>query len=376
MKIRVLFFVSTLESGGPTNVIYNIIKYIDRSIIDPIIVTLSPEPARTREKDFEKLGVSIYRFNQNRLSWLISGGKKLRDFVAQTKPHIIHSHSLRPDIFSARHLRPYIRLSTLHANLQDNYRNTYNWPIGDYFAHTQIKQVNHLEKTVACAKSVYEVYKDQVKTLGFIPNGVDNEIFVPQSSEAIREKRLQLGIHPDKKVFITVGSLCARKDPHTVIKGFLGSNHQDGILLVLGTGELEEELKKAYGHLPNIIFKGFISDVAKYIEVSDFFISASFSEGLPNTVLEALSCGLPVCLSDIAAHREILSVDARAGLTFPCGEYEALSDAINRLANQDYTLLRQAAIGIIETELSAKKMSASYQELYISLYQQYSSTKK
>ncbi|WP_333820787.1 glycosyltransferase family 4 protein [Ohtaekwangia sp.] len=376
MKIRVLFFVSTLESGGPTNVIFNIIKYLNREIIDPIVVTLSPEPLRTRQGDFEKMDVAIFKFNQSRLSWMFSGGEKLRAFIDETKPHIIHSHSLRPDVFSAKHLNAYIRLSTIHANLQDNYRNTYNRIVGDYFAYTQIKQVNHLEKAVACARSVYEVYKNNIRSLGFIPNGVDHEIFIPLSAENILKRRQKLGIATDRKIFITVGSLCARKDPHTVIKGFLKSDFaQESLLLVLGTGELEEELRTTYAKFPNVVFKGFIQEVVRYIEVADYFLSASLSEGLPNTVLEALSCGLPVCLSDIPAHKEILDIDSGAGITFSCGDIAGLSDAINTLAKKDYSLLRSAATGIIETALSARKMSAKYQELYISLYQEYASKK-
>jgi glycosyltransferase involved in cell wall biosynthesis len=368
MKTKVLFFVSTLESGGPTNVIYNIIRYLDRATVEPVILTLSPEPSRSRKGDFEDLGVSIHQFNQSRVSWIISGGKALRQYIANIEPHIIHSHSLRPDIFSAKHLEGYIRISTLHANLKDNYINTYNRPIGDYFAYTQIKHVNHLEKVVACSKSVYEVYKNKVDSIDFIPNGVDAAIFKPLSPEAITQKRSELNLPANKKIFISVGSLCARKDPHTLIKGFLSSEHKnDSILLMLGTGELETELKSTYTS-ENILFKGYIKDVVAYLEVSDFFMSASWSEGLPNTVMEALGCGLPTCLSDIAAHHEILSINPDAGIIFKCGDHEGLSNSINTLMKKEYTSLRKAAVSIIEQELSAKKMAASYQKLYLSMY--------
>lgn len=370
MKTKVLFFVSTLESGGPTNVIYNIIKYLNRDTIEPLILTLSPEPARSRKTDFETLGVSIYQFNQRRVSWIISGGKALRQYIAKIEPHIIHSHSLRPDVFSAKHLKGYVRISTLHANLKDNYINTYRRPIGDYFAYTQIKHVNHLEKVVACSKSVYEIYKDKVDSIDFIPNGVDTAVFKVSSPEAIAQKRSTLGLPVNKRIFISVGSLCARKDPHTLIKGFLSSEHKDNsVLLLLGTGALEEELKSTYTS-ESIIFKGYIKDVVNYLEVSDFFISASWSEGLPNTVMEALACGLPVCLSDIAAHHEILSINTNAGTTFRCGDHEGLSKGINTLLKKEYSSLQKAAVSIIEQELSAKKMSASYQRLYLSMYNQ------
>lgn len=370
MKTKVLFFVSTLESGGPTNVIYNIIKYLDRTLVEPTILTLSPEPVRSRKGDFEALGVTVYQFNQSRISWIISGGRTLKQYIAKIEPHIIHSHSLRPDVFAAKHLKGHIRISTLHANLKDNYINTYSRPIGDYFAYTQIKHVNHLEKVVACSKSVYEVYKDKVDSIDFIPNGVDTAIFRPLSPGAITQRRSELNLPSNKKIFISVGSLCTRKDPHTLIKGFLNSEQADNsVLLLLGTGALEEELRNTYTS-ENIIFKGYIRDVVNYFEVSDFFLSASWSEGLPNTVIEALACGLPVCLSEIAAHHEILSIDTDAGTTFRCGDHEGLSKSINALMKKEYSSLRKAAVNIIEQELSAKKMSASYQKLYLTMYNQ------
>jgi glycosyltransferase involved in cell wall biosynthesis len=367
MKTKVLFFVSTLESGGPTNVIYNIIKYLDRTLIDPMILTLSPEPSRSRKGDFEALGVSVYQFNQSRISWIISGGKALKQHIAEIEPHIIHSHSLRPDVFAAKHLSGYIRISTLHANLKDNYINTYSRPIGDYFAYTQIRHVNHLEKVVACSRSVYEVYKGKVDSIDFIPNGVDTAIFKPLFTDVITQKRSVLNLPSNKKIFISVGSLCTRKDPHTLIKGFLNSEQaNNSVLLLLGTGALEDELKNTYTSA-NIIFKGYIKDVVNYLEVSDFFLSASWSEGLPNTVMEALACGLPVCLSDIAAHQEILSINTDAGATFKCGDHEGLSKNINALTKKDYSSLQKAAVNIIEQELSAQKMSARYQKLYLSM---------
>ncbi len=371
MKIRVVFLVSTLEKGGPTNVIFNIIKYLDVVSFQPVIVTLSPEPLISSLEDFRKLGVEVYQFNQSRLSWVLSGGKRLRKFLEKIQPNIIHSHSLRADIFSAKQLESYIRISTLHANLQHNYINTYGYFMGNYFAYQQVKHVAHLERVVACAHSVYEIYKSKLKSMEFIPNGVDTEIFKVISPESIFQKRKSVGVPTNKKIFITVGSLCNRKDPHTLIKGFLESNAKEtSVLLVLGKGELEDELRKTYA-LPNVMFKGFTRNVVDFLEISDFFISASLSEGLPNTVLEALSCGLPVCLSDIPAHREILSYNSKAGITFKPRESRALTNAINALVGEEYTISQNAAKEIIEHELSAIKMSSKYQSLYCSLYEKY-----
>ena len=52
-------------------------------------------------------------------------------------------------------------------------------------------------------------------------------------------------------------------------------------------------------------FHGFSPDVVSWLQAADLFVSASRSEGMPLAVLEALSCGCPALLSDIAPHCEI-----------------------------------------------------------------------
>ncbi len=364
MKIRVLFFVSTLENVGPTNVIYNIIKYLDRTIIEPMVLTMSPEPAKTRKRDFELLGVPIVSVNQNRVSWFLSGGKKLKDQIDKINPDIIHSHSLRPDVFASK-VVGIRRMATLHADLESNYSNTFNAFVGKYLARKHLDAVKHFESIVAVSNSVFALYRDRIPTITCIPNGVDDEIFKPLAKNEITNARLKLNLPIGKTICICVGSLCHRKDPSTVIEGFLRSKSaQTSLLLILGEGVLSNALRKKYGHLANIRFKGFSSDVSEFMAVSDYFISASTSEGLPNTVLEALASGLPVCLSDIGPHREILQNDFGAGRMFPCHDTVALANALDTLISEDVEFCRRKALEIIQLKLNARTMSKSYELAY------------
>ncbi len=366
MKTKVLFLVSTLERGGPTNIVYNIIKYLNRNLIEPVVITLSKEPDRSRKKDFEELDIEVTSFHKNRLYWLLSDLKELRLLVKKVNPKIIHSHSFRPDVSSANHFESYVRISTIHGDLHANYRNTYNRVIGNYLAAKQLNHINQLDVAVACSQSVFELYKDKIKSIQSINNGIDNEIFKPLLKEAVREKRRALNLPDDCRIWISAGSLSKRKDPHTVILGFLGSNSsKKSLLIILGSGELEQRLRILYASHHNVVFKGFIPNVADFISAADFFISASTSEGLPNTVMEALGCGLPVCISDIPSHVEILNFNSATGKTFPCGDIAGLSNAIDSLDAQDYTELRKAAASIVSQHLNAKLMSSNYQQLYL-----------
>jgi glycosyltransferase involved in cell wall biosynthesis len=96
--------------------------------------------------------------------------------------------------------------------------------------------------------------------------------------------------------------------------------------------------------------------------LADCFVSASRAEGLPNAVLEALACSLPVLLSDIPAHREILALSSAAGELFSIDRPESLNEAIQ---NFEITNNRRTAARALAMEhFSAEAMSRSYQELY------------
>jgi glycosyltransferase involved in cell wall biosynthesis len=369
MKVKILFLISTLEKAGPTNVMFNIVKYLDRNKVVPVILTLSSEPSVSRKKDFEDLGVEVFTYKKSRLYWLFSGLQSFRDLVDQIGPHIIHSHSLRADISSDKHLRRYYRISTVHGDLYANYKDRYNMLLGWFFSKRQVDSIARLELAVACSKSVEELYKKKISRLTCIQNGVDDDQFAPVDGKVMLRQRL--GLPSDRCLYISIGSLIKRKDPETIIKAFLQRDtFKPASLVFVGTGDLEHTLRQQYGAYPEIIFKGFVNNVSEYLQASDFFISASVSEGLPNTVLEALGCGVPVLLSDIPSHQEILTINSDAGALFRCADINGLSHAMNQLSERNSSLMREAALHIVHDKLNARSMARQYQAIYLQQNQQ------
>ncbi|HWR97734.1 MAG TPA: glycosyltransferase family 4 protein, partial [Candidatus Methanoperedens sp.] len=68
-------------------------------------------------------------------------------------------------------------------------------------------------------------------------------------------------------------------------------------------------------------------DVPAQLRSADLFVSASRAEGLPGAVIEAMLTGLPVVLSDIGVHREMIE-DGTSGRLFPAGDGVALAALI------------------------------------------------
>ena len=130
---------------------------------------------------------------------------------------------------------------------------------------------------------------------------------------------------------LTVGRLDFQKDHKTIILALSklpkdNSWHYD----IVGTGPLLNHLiniVELYGLSDHITFHGFHSDVSSYYVDADLFIHSSFYEGLPLTILEALSYGLPVITSDIPGCREMI-IDNVNGFLFPPQHHEFLSSLV------------------------------------------------
>ena len=113
-KKKILYIVSTLKSSGPINVLFNLIKYLNRDSFEPFILTLSPEPKNSSLSRFQKLGVRVHSLNLSRVQGFIIGKYALKRFVEEHCPDVVHTHGIRADMLSAQCLQPYKRVSTIH----------------------------------------------------------------------------------------------------------------------------------------------------------------------------------------------------------------------------------------------------------------------
>jgi glycosyltransferase involved in cell wall biosynthesis len=126
-----------------------------------------------------------------------------------------------------------------------------------------------------------------------------------------------------------------------------------------------QQMKDVAQNCSNILFLGQRSDIVKILRISDCFISAADSEGLPNTVLEAMSTDLVPILSDIPPHREILAkLNDNQTFTFPVGDVAILSERLNQFAYSKSVFSKGFIREYIDQNFSAVKTSSSYLDLY------------
>jgi glycosyltransferase involved in cell wall biosynthesis len=139
-------------------------------------------------------------------------------------------------------------------------------------------------------------------------------------------------------VLVAVGRLVAPKNHLNLLHALALMRRQRPVrLILLGDGPLREELTTAAAALgveDAVDFAGFRADVADFLRHSDLFVLSSDREGLPLSLMEALSVGTPVVATDCRSGPRELLQDGRFGTLVPVRDPAALAvaalDALRR----------------------------------------------
>ncbi len=161
-----------------------------------------------------------------------------------------------------------------------------------------------------------------------IPNGIDCAWIARQAE---LPARLPRGA-PGMKTIIAIGRLVAQKDHATLIRAVAAMGGTVGCrLVILGSGPERSALRALAGNLglgERVHLAGYQANPYAYLAQSDLFVLSSRHEGMPNALLEALACGLPVVSTDCpSGPREILA-DGAFGELVPVGDVAALAQAM------------------------------------------------
>ena len=363
-KIKILYLVSTLKRCGPIFVLGNIIKYLDRAKFEPLVLTLSPESQDSMRAYFEdELDTEVNTLGLSRIQGIFFAKKKISYFIKKKNISIVHSHGFRPDYLISQ-VNNVKKISTLHNYPYYDYKMTYGRFKGYVMAKLHLNCLKNFDTPVVVSESISKMLIKKKYTLSYVRNGADIEKFDGLDKFKMREK---LGFKKKEIIFISVGHLNLRKDPITIINAFKQVRKKNVKLIFLGDGPLKQDCINIIKDDDNIYFKGRVKNVNEYLSASDYFISASLAEGLPNTVMEAMASGIPCLLSDIPPHQEIYLLDVHSSKIF---KQKNINDCIlkfNEIRELDYSIMSNAAKKVARNYLNANKMSLEYQEIYSKL---------
>jgi len=199
-----------------------------------------------------------------------------------------------------------------------------------------------------------------------IPNGIDVTEFAPRDRVAARDV---LGIPQESKVVLFLADVLdnRRKGFDLLMQALPGCAKRVGDLLLMSVG------RNAPPHNSSIpwLHLGFVADdrlLSLMYSAADLFVISSLQDNLPNTVLEALACGIPVVGFDVGGISDMVRPGITGLLALPF-DVDSLRSAIVELLEDGArrremaTNCRRIAVEEYSLELQAKR----YSELYKSL---------
>jgi glycosyltransferase involved in cell wall biosynthesis len=206
-----------------------------------------------------------------------------------------------------------------------------------------------------------------------IPVPIDLDRFYPPSAEEKQRSKNSLGL-TSEFVIVFSGHLERRKAVDLLLKGFVKTIAAgwDATLIILG-GERSNEVSYArevvdyaVGALPTerVIFFGAVADVAPFLFAADLFCLPSWREGMPNSILEAMACGL-TCIAPASAGGDELLQEG-AGIIPQSNSPDELAGAIeSALADPilRFRLSREAARRVEERN-SISNVMDRYERLW------------
>lgn len=267
------------------------------------------------------------------------------------------------------HFLPHIykRIYTIHIYPGLQQKILYGWLKGNIIIRFNNYFTHKTDLPIGCAESVGEMFKKiQGWDILSIPNGSTSSVW-NQDIESRQKLRNNLKLKNGVKYFIYIGRFSKEKNPEILIKAFKQLKREDIGLIMLGDGPEWDKLKVEENE--RILLPGFKTNVSDYLIASDIYISASNVEGLANTLLESMSIGLPMLLSDIPSHNKVLSkMKGTVGYIFNNSDIHDLTDKIIKIISLDSNEVMREVQNIFNKYYTAKQMSQSYQAAYFNLY--------
>ena len=162
-----------------------------------------------------------------------------------------------------------------------------------------------------------------------IPNGIDTDVFHPNAPAPP-------GMDKGIPTILFLGRFDPRNGLTTLIDSFQrvkgrGKRGREARLVVVGDGPLREHYYKQAGGHPDIKFVGAVLEGRpSYYAHSSVYACPTTKASFGITLLESMACETPVVCSDILGFRDVV-VDGREALMVPCGDRDALADALVRV---------------------------------------------
>jgi glycosyltransferase involved in cell wall biosynthesis len=337
-KIKLLYVITALNIGGAEMMLYRMLKSLEKDRYEIKVVSIINKGA-VGNLIHNDLGIEVYALGISNFIGIIYGIGKLKKYITNFKPEIVHSHMVHANLITrvTRLLYRFpVLICTVH-NLEEKGSKKSGWiremlyrltdPLCDLT--TQVSRIG-LEKYIG--KKIVSPNK-----IVYIPNGIDLRNFTVDKNNS--NNLIEILNLKEKFVLLAVGSLTIQKDYPNMLKAIKMVKPQfpELILLIAGSGPLMVELKNLAKELEiddTVVFLGIRNDIPDLMSLADLYIISSSWEGLPIVLLEAAASKLPIVATEVGGNSEVV-INNKNGFVVPAKNAEALSKSIVKIVNMN-----------------------------------------
>lgn len=339
---RVLIVIPTLEQGGGQKFVMDLAKGLNKEKFQVRVLVYYKKSNSIFDKFAEDNGIDTVYLNKQ-IGFKLSFIREVKKEVKKFKPDIIHTHLDSMLYLLTSYKRKQVKLHTVHTLAEKEARGIQG--VVRFIAY-KIRGVIPVGISDTAAESIVNTHHIKRCKVPVVYNGVDCARYdIPRVSS-------------DKMRLISVGTIYSVKNFTFLVDCFAEvCKELDNVhLTIVGDGvmrgQIEEQIK-ALGIEDKVRITGVVSDVENYLADADIYVASSIFEGLPISMLEAMSAGLPVISTRVGGVPDIIK-DGINGILVEPQNKEAYVKALK-------TLIQNKEI-LNEYSANAKALSGKYDE--------------
>ena len=331
-KINILHILATDRLQGAEKTALMIDRHLDRKKFNSFIICAGDPLARYLRSH----GSIVEVLDVKKVS--LSNMLGLKRIIAEKKIDLLHASGYRASLFALLTSGLFIKkpvISHIHSADPRISRLT-------VLKLVEVATRNRFDLSIACSDLVRTYYLKHNRftipeKIVSVSNGIEIVFHKPRP-EALNSLKENLGIPAGNFIFSYIGRMVKLKGVDVLLRAFRlisGENRDGPVLLLIGSGPMEPELRKLAAGLnlsSRVIFTGYRNDIEDLLEITDVFVLPSRREGLPNVLLEAMSHSKPVIASDVGGVKELV-IHGRTGLLVPPGDAGRLAEYMFLMQN-------------------------------------------
>lgn len=365
--IRLLYVRDTLMVCGPGKTILNTWRTIDRTRFELTIVATKPEPGG-RSLFLEaagRLGAPAVPLHIGRGLDLVAVWRLMR-LIRHHRIDVLQTHDMQTR-----------RIGVIAAALTGvrHITSVHGWIFNDRKEQLAKRIDARLIRWADAVIAVSDRLTQDLMAAGvpaekitLLRNGILLDDYA--STDAGSALRREFGLRDDQPVVSIVGRLSLEKGHEVFLDAArsIAADCPDARFLIVGDGPLEATLKhraRVLGLNDRVIFTGHRNDLAALYGITSVLVIASFTEGIPNVLLEAFANGKPAVATSVGGIPEVLE-NGHAGWLVSPGDPSAIADRVVALLKNPLQRSTMGAAGrrLIEDRFSFLQRTRALEDLY------------